>query len=189
MAAEVNRKPMEMNLQPLALSCCVSGQPFAEGDRVVSYLVRSASLEIVRYDVLSAQTGAFAPEGVVACRWLQLYKPRGPDENPGRTLKLTAENLFLTLMDPLTEPTEENTRLLQFLALLLERKKLLRPRGQSPDAEKNRYEHVKTKQIFEVPAGELTPHFFVAIQEQLSVLVGAPKPKAPEAAPAEPASI
>jgi len=180
---------MEMTLQPLSGLCCVSGQPFAEGDRVVSYLVRAPSLEIVRYDVLSAQTGAFAPEGVIACRWLHLYKPRPADENSGRALKLTAENLFLTLMDPLTEPTEENTRLLQFLALLLERKKLLRPRGLSPDGEKNRYEHAKTKQMFEVTAGDLTPHFFVAIQEQLSVLVGAPKPKSePAAAPLQPAA-
>ena len=40
--------------------------------------------------------------------------------------------------------------------------------------------------------GELTPEFFVAVQEQLSVLVGAPKPKAaPEiqSAPAVPAPV
>ncbi len=32
-----------------------------------------------------------------------------------------------------------------------------------------------------MPAGELTAEFFVAVQEQLSVLVGAPKPAAPAA--------
>jgi hypothetical protein len=37
--------------------------------------------------------------------------------------------------------------------------------------------------MFEVPAGELTPEFFVAVQQQLSVLVGSPKPKAPEVGP------
>ena len=43
---------MELNLQPLATICCVTGQSFAEGDRVASHLVRSAeSTEIVRYDV------------------------------------------------------------------------------------------------------------------------------------------
>jgi hypothetical protein len=95
----------------------------------------------------------------------------------------------------MTEPTTENTRLLQFLALMLERKKILKPRGRSADGARNRYEHAKTKQIFEVPVGELTPEFFIAVQEQLTVLVGAPKPKAggpdapaataPETAPAE----
>ena len=31
---------MELNLEPLATACVVSGQPFVEGDRVLSYLVR-----------------------------------------------------------------------------------------------------------------------------------------------------
>ena len=71
---------------------------------------------------------------------------------------------------------------MQFLALMLERKKILRPRGRNPEQTRNVYEHAKSKQLFEVPVGELTPQFFIRVQEQLSVLVGTPKPK-PEAAP------
>lgn len=179
---------MEMHLQPLATTCFISGSPFAEGDRVASFLVRGATLEIVRYDVLEANAAQFAPEGFVACRWVQAFKPQS-HENAARTLKLNAENLFFTLSDPMNELNVESTRLLQFLALMLERKKLLRPKGKSADGTKNTYEHAKTKQIFEVPVGELTPEFFVAVQEQLTVLVGAPKPPATpvpsaEAAPA-----
>lgn len=169
---------MELNLQPLAKSCFVSGEPFVEGARVASYLVRGANLDIIRYDVLEGHAADFKPDGFVACRWVQPYKPRKATENADRALKLTAENLFATLADPATEPTAENTRLLQFLALMLERKKILRPRGRSTDGARQRYEHAKTKQIFEVPVGELTPEFFVAVQEQLTILVGAPKPKA-----------
>jgi len=179
-----------MNLQPLAKTCFVSGEPFVDGGRVASCLVRTANGEIVRYDVLESNLGDFKPEGFVACRWVQPYKPRKSTENPDRALKLTAENLFATLADPTTEPTVENTRLLQFLALMLERKKILRPRGKTADGARLRYEHAKTKQIFEVPAGDLTPEFFVAVQEQLTILVGAPKPKeaAPATDPAPPAS-
>jgi len=169
---------MEMHLQPLATTCFVSGEPFVEGARVVSHLVRSPTMEIVRCDVLEAITGEFKPEGQVACRWVHLYKPRRAGENPDRALKLSAENLFITLIDPTTEPTPENTRLVQFLALMLERKKILKPRGRSADGARNVFEHAKTKQLLEVPVGELTPEFFVAVQEQLTVLVGAPKPKA-----------
>jgi hypothetical protein len=170
---------MEMHLPPLASSCFVSGEPFAEGARVASYLVRSPTLEIVRHDVLEAHAVRFAPEGFVACRWVQVFKPRRPGENSDRALKLTAENLFFALADPATEATPENTRLVQFLALMLERKKLLRPKGRSEDGERNIFEHAKTKQLVEIPAGELTPEFFVAVQEQLSVLVGVPKGKTP----------
>ena len=175
---------MEMHLQPLATACAVSGEPFVEGSRVASFLVRTPKLDVVRSDLLESQLGHFVPEGLVACRWVHVFKPRKAGENADRELKLTAENLFVTLADPLTEPTPESTRLLQFLALMLERKKILRPKGRSADRERNVYEHAKTKQLFEVPVGELTPDFFVAVQEQLSVLVGTPKPKAGVAATA-----
>lgn len=191
---------MDLQLQPLATQCAVSGEPFTAGARVASHLVRmGAALEITRFDVLETHLGGFRPEGFVACRWVQPFKPRRAGENPDRALKLTAENLFVTLADPTTEPTPENTRLLQFLALMLERKKILRPRGPSTDGLRQRYEHAKSKAIFEVPAGELTAEFFVAVQEQLSVLVGAPKAavvpatppaeaSAPAAEPSAPAS-
>ena len=168
---------MEMNLQPRALNCHVSGEPFTDGARVASYLVRATTLEVVRYDVLEKHAGNFAPEGFVACRWVQLYKTRGAGENADRALKLNAENLFLTLADPTNELNLESTRLVQFLALMLERKKILRPKGRSASGEKDVYEHAKTKQVFAVPAGEFTNEFFVTVQEQLSVLVGTPKPK------------
>lgn len=178
---------MELSLQPVATTCQVSGEPFVAGARVASHLVQvGPSLEIVRCDVLEQHLGAFTPPGPVACRWVQPFRPRRGGENPDRALKLTAESLFVTLADPTTEPTPENTRLLQFLALMLERKKVLRPRGRSADGLRLRYEHAKSKAGFEVPAGELTAEFFVAVQEQLSVLVGAPKTPAP-VAPASPA--
>jgi hypothetical protein len=108
---------------------------------------------------------------------VQVFKPHRAGANPERALKLTAENLFLTLADPTTEPSPENTRLLLFLALMLERKRLLRPRGRSADGTKIVYEHLRLKRMIELPAEELTPEFFVQVQEQLSVLVGVPKPK------------
>lgn len=190
---------MDLHLQPLATTCFVSGEPFTEGARVASFLVRSGpNLEIVRYDVLEPHVADLKVDGQLACRWVHPFKPRKSGENPDKALKLTSEALFVTLADPTTEPTPENTRLVQFLALMLERKKILKPRGKSKDGARVLYEHGKSKQMFEVPAGELTPEFFIAVQEQLSVLVGTPKaatkpgapaaetPAAPEAAPAAP---
>lgn len=164
---------MEMNLQPTASTCFVSGRPFAEGERVASYLVRGPGLEILRHDVGEAATGEFRPPGSVVCRWVHGFKPRTREENADRTMKLTAENLFLTLADPATEPTPETVRLVQFLALLLERKRVLRPKGLTTDGARRVYEHARSKERYEVPVGELDAAFFAAIQEQLGVLVGA----------------
>lgn len=179
---------MELNLQPLATSCFVTGKPFGEGERVLSFLVRNeTSDEVVRYDVLEAAKTDFTVPGFVACSWGHVFKPRKAGENPERELKLTAENLFVTLADPAIEIAPGNERLVQFLALMLERKKLLRPKGRAADGVRNLFEHAKTKLMYAVPAGELSPEFFMAIQEQLSVLVGgAKKPAAGTDAPPKP---
>jgi len=57
---------MELNLQPRALSCFVSGQPFGEGDRVVSLLTRLETGEVARFDALEAHAPSLAPRGFVA---------------------------------------------------------------------------------------------------------------------------
>ena len=176
---------MELNLQPRALVSRASQRPFADGDRVVSYLVRVGPAAVDRCDLLAAEDETFRPEGAVLCRWVHAYKAKKPEDNPDRLLRLTAENLFLTLADPANEPVPANTPLLQFLALMLERKRLLRPRGRSPDGERDLYEHQRTHQMYEIPAGDLSPEFFVRIRDQLGVLVGG-NPQPADAVPGSP---
>src|SRR4051812_27985781 len=184
---------MELNLHPIATKCFVSGRDFQENDRVVSYLVREASGEVARRDLHEADDGRFMPPAFVYCRWVVGFKQRKAEENADRTLKLTAETLFLTLATPagtgassveVGDPNAINTPLLQFLALMLERKKQIKLRGRTEDGERHLYEHMATHQLYEVPVGDLNVEFFQKIQEHLGVLVGTPKPKAvpPEAA-------
>lgn len=180
---------MELTLHPLAKICRATGRAFVEGDRVISRLVREANGEVQRHDVLASEDAAYQKPEFVFCTWILPFKARRAEENPGRALKLTAENLFVTLADPLAEPDEANTGLLQFLALMLERKRVLRPRGVTADGLRNVYEHAKTHQRYEVPTGTLDEAFFVKIQGQLDLLVGGPKRAAePAAAPSESAA-
>lgn len=173
---------MELNLHPIATQCFVSAQPFTEGDRVISYLVREESGEVARRDVLGTEDDRFVRPAFIYCRWVVEFKVRRGEDNADRALKLTAENLFLTLADPAAEPNEANTPLLQFLALMLERKRLIKPRGFTESGERQIYEHMKSHQLYEVPVGTLDDAFFMRIQEHLDVLVGGPKPKAEPAA-------
>jgi hypothetical protein len=134
------------------------------------------------------------PPAFVYCRWVVAFKQRKAEENPGLTLKLTAENLFLTLALPESVPEDTalgtntgfaeanngasiNTPLLQFLALMLERKKLIKPRGLTEDGARQIYEHMPSHQLYEVPVGDLNVEFFQKIQEHLGVLIGTPKLK------------
>jgi hypothetical protein len=193
---------MELNLHPIATKCFVSGRDFQENDRVVSYLVREAPVagsgqavgEIARRDLREEEDGKFMPPAFVYCRWVVAFKQRKAEENPGLTLKLTAENLFLTLALPESVPEDTalgtntgfaeanngasiNTPLLQFLALMLERKKLIKPRGLTEDGARQIYEHMPSHQLYEVPVGDLNVEFFQKIQEHLGVLIGTPKLK------------
>lgn len=174
---------MELNLQPLATICCVSGESFVEGDRVASLLVRPVnSPEIVRFDMVESRQDAFQTPGPIVCRWVHVFKPRKEGENPERELRLTAESLFLTLAAPDAEVSAENSRLVQVLALMLERKRVLRLKGRAANGERLVYEHAKSKELYEVAAAELSPEFFLSIQDQLAALVGGGKPKPAAAA-------
>jgi len=168
---------MDLHLPRMTTGCFVTGNTFVENERVVSRLLRQADDgEVVRIDVQAGQEENLElPEGRVACRWTQIFKPKLIVENPEKELKLTAENLFLTLADPSNELSEDDGRLVQFLALMMERKRLIRPRGRNADGTKDVYVHRGSKGLYEVPVGELTPEFFIAVQEQLSILVGMPE--------------
>lgn len=180
-------RAMELNLHPIATKCCVSGREFAEHDRVVCYLVREESGLTGRRDLLESEDTNLPPPATVYCRWVVVFKPRLLEENADRNLKLTAENLFLTLASPDNPPSETNTPLLQFLALMLERKRLIKLRGLTEDGQRQLFEHMPSHQMYEVPVGNLDQAFFIKIQEQLGVLVGTPKPKVePVAAPVGP---
>jgi len=163
---------MEPSLPPLAVACAATGHAFAVGDRVVSRLVRDAAAAYVRHDVAEVAASSFVAPGVPVCSWVQVFKSRSSATDPARLLRLNAENLFLTLADPAAGDTPENARLIQFLALVLERKKILRPKGRAVDGVRQIYEHAKTKQLYEVATADLSPDFFLSLQEQLGVLVG-----------------
>jgi len=168
---------MDLHLPAMAHECFVTQSPFVEDERVVSRLLRrEENGEVMRIDIHADQEENLElPEGRVACRWVQIFKPKVAEENPDKELKLTAENLFLTLADPTNELSEEDARLVRFLALMLERKRMIRPHGRTEDGTKDVYLHRGTKTRCEVPVGELTPEFFIAVQSQLSILVGAPE--------------
>ncbi len=164
---------MDLHLPAMSTACFVSGNHFVEDERVVSRLVRRhEDGEILRVDIQAEVEDQLKIPDREACRWVQAFKPKVANENPEKELKLTAENLFLTLAAPDNELSEADARLVQFLALMLERKRLVRPQGKNEDGTKDVYVHRGSKTRCEVPVGELTPEFFIAVQDQLSILVG-----------------
>lgn len=180
---------MLWQIKPFSHRCCVSGKPFEAGDAYLSYLTIDDNNELQRFDVSVDQDEEFKVEGQLLCRWRQVYKKEPEKDDSARKQRETAEGLFLSLFeeDDLAgeesgaadvsaghDPEEEGeTEIMKkFLCLLLERKRILRSRGTSPDGRFRLMEHVRSKNIYAIPAGALTQDELMRISERLQALVG-----------------
>ena len=177
------RIEMVWQIKAFSHRCCVSGEPLKVGEHYVSYLVVDEQNELQRFDVSSESDEKFEPQGELLCRWRQLYKKEPERDDSARKQRETAEGLFLSLYDgdgSDGEPSEEEAANLaeeaeimkKFLGLLLERKRVLRFRGTSPDGRFRLMEHAGSKSIFPVPAGTIGQEELLRISGRLNALVG-----------------
>lgn len=172
---------MLWQIKPFSHRCWVSNHSFETGDTYVSYLAIDDNNELLRFDVLERQEEEFEVPGQLLCRWRQVYKKEPEKDNSARRQRETAEGLFLSLYEELPEEesleeAEEAMKqgeiMKKFLALMLERKRILRPRGNSPDGLFRLMEHARSKNIYPVPAGSLSQEELMRISERLNALVG-----------------
>lgn len=159
---------MELHIAPISRKSSFSETAFEKDDRVVSLLARTEE-EVLRLDVLESEEESYELPGDLICRWTQVFKPRSKDGREAQeALKLTADNLFISLFDGEDGPTQENAKLKHLLGLMLERRRLLRVKAR--DASFTLYIHRPTKNEYAVPNVELDPQFFIENQEKLAFL-------------------
>lgn len=159
---------MELHIPPVSKKSVASENAFEKDDRVVSLLVRSEE-EAIRFDILESEEESFEFEGDLICRWTLLFKPKSKDDKEAQeALKLTADNLFISLFEGEEGPTQENAKLKHLLGLMLERRRLLRVKER--DSAFTLYVHRPSKNEYSVPNVELDPQFFIENQEKLEFL-------------------
>ena len=152
----------------MSRSSAFSGEPFEKDDRVASLLVRVES-EIVRIDLRESEESEYRLSGDLVCRWIQLFKPRDQhDKEVQEALKLTADNLFVSMFEGEGGPCQENSKLKRLLSLMLERRRLLKLKHK--EAGYLWYIHRPSKLEYPVPDVELDPQFFFENQEKLAFL-------------------
>lgn len=178
----------DWQVKPLSRKSSVSGETFKPGTHVVSYIYTdpNAPAELLRTDILAEESSNFSlPENLLA-RWTRIVKDREDDEqreSQKQTLG-NAEEFFLSLYDDLANDTEEsitaNTAsatkniLKQLLALMLERKRILRRlKNRNKETDIIAYLHVPSKREYQVPQATLDLEEIAKIQEQLTVLINA----------------
>lgn len=159
---------MEWHIAPISRKSALTDTAFEKDDRVASLLVRQEE-DIVRLDVRENEESSFEFEGELICRWTQIFKPRSNEEKEAlEAMKLTADNLFISLFDGEEGPSQENAKLKHLLGLMLERRRLLRVKTR--DQAFIHYIHRPTKNEYSVPNVELDPEFFIENQEKLAFL-------------------
>jgi hypothetical protein len=164
---------VEWQLQPLARKSSASGALFEPGDRIVCFLIKSPSGDFFRADVRSDEAETYSPEGQVLGRWTRELKDSEDTEKASARQALqSSEELFLSLFDESLseEAAHERDSLKQVLALMLERKRVLRSLGR-PVGGAQQYLHVRTKKEYTVPLRELSAAELVAVHDQLAQVI------------------
>lgn len=161
---------MEISIRGVGGQCAVSGQAFAPGDRVWSCLIRSSEGGIERVDVLEGEREQLDLGDRVLCKWGQTLKPRESTEADNRREALaSAEEVFLSLYEAEEAEgagaiRETRERLKFFLALQLERKRILKAMGG------RRYRHLRSGRELTVPDVEITPELIARFQSELGLM-------------------
>lgn len=163
---------MEWQVKPIARICASSGKELSPGDTVVCVVHKPVGGQMERADVLKEHLEGFKPNGLVLGRWTREVKERGEEERAQRAQQLASrEELFLSLYESEEDPTGEKAILRHILAMLLERKRIVRAQG---PAEKGQipYLHVRTQHLYQVPAIDLRPEDIQRVAGTLDLLIG-----------------
>ena len=162
---------MEWQVKPIARACAVSGRELVPGDLVTCIVHKPTGAAMERADVLRDHAAEFKASGIVLGRWNREVKERGEEEKALRAQLLASrEEFFLSLFDDPSDPAGEKAILKHILALLLERRRIIRPAGPAADGNLP-YLHVRTQQILQVPVVDLRPEDIQRVQGTLDLLI------------------
>lgn len=155
---------MDWVIKSLGKASFLSGKTFIPGEKVTSVIYRGPE-GLQRVDLSEADATGWQAPGDVLGKWNR----KAEDESEAarrRSALASAEEVFLAFIQEPGGAGEDKNLLLQLLALLLERKRILRPQGKPADG-RQRYLHTRLQQEFSVPHGDLTPERLVTVREQL----------------------
>lgn len=163
---------MDWQVKPIARTCAASGQELHVGDSVVCVVFKPLGGNIERADVLKVHSTNFTPNGLLLGRWSREVKERNEEEQAQRAQLLASrEEFFLSLYDDAEDPSGDKAVLKHILAMLLERKRIIRAMG-TPDKGFSTYVHTSSKQTYLVPVLDLQPSHLLQVGATLELLVG-----------------
>jgi hypothetical protein len=160
----------DWSIQHRANHCAVTGEPFQDGDYFYTLLFIEKG-EYRREDISEAAFKARNDNIQPFSFWRSKFEVP-PVAAPEPLGKQTAEDLLRRYM---SEPSPELTNARFILAIMLERKKLLKEvetkRGEDGSLTRI-YEHVKTGEVFVIPDPQLRLEQIAEVQTQVAGMLG-----------------
>ncbi len=164
---------MDWRVKTLSKHSHVTGKPFDLGQEVVSYLHKNKEGELSRADVLAEESENFSPSGSIVGWWGHKIKSAESEAEARQATLKTTEELFLSLYEAESggEATEESAVLKYLLAVILERKRILKPLSRSNASASQTYLLRQTDTEYEVPNMEISGQTLLKVQEQLQMII------------------
>ncbi|MGF1485185.1 MAG: hypothetical protein ACFBZ8_12570 [Opitutales bacterium] len=161
---------MEWQLKPVSRQSALSGVNFEPGQRIVSLLCAGEDGVPVRADVLTNEEAAFEAPGKVLGRWQRTLKAPAKTEREAEEAEAaSAEELFLSLQQSAAQ-SEQAQRWAQALAVMLERRRVLRGLGPAKNGQRVLL-HVPTRTEHTLPWVEWEPLTLFETIDQLRTVL------------------
>ena len=178
---------MDWSIQPFSKKSTASGERFEAGETVVSFLYKDEAGVLQRMDLKQEELPHSALPARVLGRWTHAVKAKDEGAQEKQAHLESAEALFLSFFEAGSEDaagsqedvdtpaapagSDQDKALLQLiLALMLERKRILKPLDGAEKAESRRYIHVRSQMTYTVPVVAYQAEDLVRIQERLKTL-------------------
>ncbi len=164
---------MDWRVKTLSKHSHASGKPLQPDQEIVSYLYKNEEGELLRADVLAEETEKFSPSGAIVGWWGHRIKDSESEAEARQAALKTSEELFISLyqVEGETGHSEESDILKYLLALMLERKKILKPVPGQGKAESQTYLLRQTETEYEVPNVEISADMLHNAKEQLRLII------------------
>ncbi len=164
---------MDWQIKTLSKKSTLSGEHFNPGDRAISLVyVDESARELARADLHVRELDDLQLPGQALGRWSWTMKdPEEGGSRAGDTVA-SAEDFFFSLFENAENAEREESDILKhLLALMLERKRILRAVGPRQHTGFQTYRHVKTKQELDVPVVEISRELMFKIEDTLGDII------------------
>ena len=166
---------MDWQIKSFGRKSVVSGTEFTEGDRVVSIVYADPSPEggVGRADLLEAEVDGFDLPGTQLGRWTRVFKDDAEEGADAAQQVESAEELLFSLVGSAAEAAadDDGRALAHLLALMLERKRVLKAVGGRPAGGVQRYRHRGQDREIDVPVVDIEPATLVRLRDTFGEII------------------